>query len=81
MLRSVSVRRLPARSRDGEQFVIENMDETWCVALGRDVTLAVGVGRTDEEQRRERDEATTMLVEMVNLLLDGGRARRPDDLA
>ena len=78
MLPNVSTRLLPRRSGISSDLVVEHGDEARPVAARAGIGVALAVARREHEERGERDEVATELVEMVQHLLLGERADLPE---
>src|SRR5438132_1305013 len=66
--------------RDHEVAIVEDADEAWRVALGRDVASPLGARRSQEEEGQAPDEGTAVLVKDGDVLLDRPVARRAQEV-
>src|SRR4030095_2507008 len=63
------------RVRDEQCCVVRHLDKTGLAAARRSVAASVLAGAREDDEGRELDEATAMLVEAVELLLYGALLR------
>ena len=67
--------------RDDEPMLVEHLDESGRIALGRDVAPSARARRRDQHERRPGDERPAVGVEVRDLLADRQLARPADDRA